>query len=156
MSYFFHEILGLRSFCGLLENTLPGNTKQKTPQCRQDLPSHWSPSGCHMDGPCDCFLPHLHPGVTLQPLSAEVASPQQEALWMVYCSGFSRETHPIVSIYIYLPTYLYKEIYFKKLVHRSSRCGSGVTNPTSIHEDAGSIPGPTQWVKDQVLPQAAI
>ena len=27
-----------------------------------------------------------------------------------------------------------------------------IMNPTSVHEDAGSTPGLTQWVKDLVLP----
>ena len=30
---------------------------------------------------------------------------------------------------------------------KSSRCGSVVTNPTSNHEDADSIPGLAQWGK---------
>ena len=37
---------------------------------------------------------------------------------------------------------------YKNIVNQSSHCGSVVTNSTSIYEDAGSIPGFAQWVKD--------
>ena len=33
----------------------------------------------------------------------------------------------------------------------SSRCGSVVTNSTSIREDSGLIPGLVQWVGDHML-----
>ena len=34
---------------------------------------------------------------------------------------------------------------------RSSHCGAAVLNLTRIHEEAGLIPGLTQWVKDLAL-----
>ena len=42
-------------------------------------------------------------------------------------------------------------VFAVKLYRGSSHCGSMVMNPTSIHEDLGSIPGLAQSVKDLAL-----
>ena len=41
-----------------------------------------------------------------------------------------------------------KKDFFQNHKLQSSRCGSMVINLTSNHEDAGSVPGLAQWVKD--------
>ena len=43
-------------------------------------------------------------------------------------------------------------IEFKITYDGSSHCGAVETNLTSTHEDAGSIPGLSQWVKEPALP----
>ena len=40
--------------------------------------------------------------------------------------------------------------------HLEGSSHHGTVNPTSIHEDVGSVPGLDHWVGDQTLPRAVV
>ena len=46
--------------------------------------------------------------------------------------------------------------YCLKKLPLSSHCGSAETNPTSIYEEAGLIPGLAQWVKGSSVAPGAV
>ena len=45
-----------------------------------------------------------------------------------------------------------RRMFLKNIFYGVPVMAQRLMNPTRIHEDAGSIPGPTKWVKDPVLP----
>ena len=62
-----------------------------------------------------------------------------------YCPKLSVETAQSLSKFQW---HFLTEIEYNSKIHRgSSLCVSALTNLNSIHEDSGSIPGLTKWVK---------
>ena len=71
----------------------------------------------------------------------------------IFTYYFIYSVHQSVDTHIITTILEMKEVFLKINIFRSSCPGSAVTNPTSIHEDAGLIPGLSQWVKNPAWPE---
>ena len=61
-----------------------------------------------------------------------------------------------LSVLVILNLSLKLKSYILNSLFRSSHCGSVLTNPTSNHKGAGSIPGLIQWVGYTALSRAVV
>ena len=62
----------------------------------------------------------------------------------------------LVTVSLKQETVIMESGYIKEAARGVPVVAQQVKNPTSTHEDAGSIPGLTQWVEDLALPQVAV
>ena len=138
-------------------NSLSATTNQKTPcfshrrfSVKFHHTSEYSPSliTSHYLRCCHLFLSHHHLSPDLfQEIFSSLHTPAE-----AFHSLFNSDRDPIKRALTLSPLCLptFPEKWQKKI--RSSHCHPAVMKPTSIHEDAGSIPGLAPWVKDPALP----
>ena len=68
-------------------------------------------------------------------------------IYVLILAAYKRKYQSILVVFKKITSKIFKNVHYRSSHHSSSE-----TNPTSIYEDADSIPGLAQQVKDMALP----